>query len=87
MTKESKRNVVDFIIELRYVRGRVDNILRFISDVQSDTYKKEWEIGAMTEEECLYEDRKRVADSLMIIYDEIGTVLDSLQGSLEGVER
>ena len=87
MTKESKRNVVDFIIELRYVRGRVDNILRFLSDVQSDTYKKEWEIGAMTEEECLYEDRKRVADSLMIIYDEIGTVLDSLQGSLEGVER
>ena len=87
MTKESERNVTDFIAELCCMRSRVDIMLRFISDVQSDTYKKEWEIGAMTEEECLFEDRKRVADSLMIIYDEIGTVLDSLQGSLEGVER
>ena len=41
----------------------------------------------MSDEECQYYDRQKVADSLQTIYEEMGYVVDNLQGSLEGVER
>ena len=88
MTEASERNVRLFISDLIRVRRNVDSVLQYISDVQSDTYKKEWEDSIpLTEEECLYEDRQRVADRLVNIYNDIEYVVDNLQGSLEGVER
>ena len=88
MTQASERMVVEFISDMKRVRNNVDRLLQYISDVQSDTYKEEWADSIpMTDEECLYEDRQRVADSLQTIYEEMGYVVDNLLGSLEGVER
>lgn len=83
MTEASERNVRLFISDLIRVRKNVDSVLQYISDVQSDTYKKEWEDMPLSG----YYDRKKVADSLQTIYEEMGYVIDNLPGSLEGVER
>ena len=88
MTKESERNVTDFVSEIRRIKRRAEDICKFMYDVQSDTYNKGWkDYNVYTDEECLYDSREKVCEMLVAFIEDAEFIASNLIPSLEEVER